>query len=113
MITALLYIYAGVAVVLALLVAADQLYRARPLPRVQQRQLPPLPGAYAEDVRIRIPSSRSRRAQAELYEDLQARSLACQGQCLGSRRTLHEDHGDGTATCTRCGTPRHTTTDGA
>jgi len=110
-IAVLLYIYAAVAVVLALLVAGDRLYRSRPLPRVTQRQLPPLPGAYAEDVRTRIPSSRSRRTARVLEEDLRAVSLSCEGQCRG-RTALHEDHGDGTATCTRCGTPRATTTDG-
>lgn len=28
----------------------------------------------------------------------------CEGTCPGI--TVHEHHGDGTATCTRCGTPR-------
>lgn len=28
----------------------------------------------------------------------------CEGTCSGA--TAHEHHGDGTATCTRCGTPR-------
>ncbi|MDX2700340.1 hypothetical protein [Streptomyces ipomoeae] len=30
--------------------------------------------------------------------------VECEGTCSGA--TTHENHGDGTATCTTCGTPR-------
>ncbi|MEW2570464.1 hypothetical protein [Streptomyces sp. NPDC047070] len=114
MITVLLYAYAAAAVVLALLVVGDQLFGSRPLPRVVQRQLPPLPGAYAEDVRTRVVSVRSRRAGATDSSRFGVagclRFLLCEGHCVGL--THHEDAGDGTSTCRRCGTPRSTTTDG-
>lgn len=86
---------------------ADRLREARPLPRVVQRTLPPLPGAYVEDVRRRIPGRHGRRARPEIGGLL----LPCEGTCRG--RTRHEDDGDGTATCMPCGTPRPVTTDGA
>lgn len=105
MIIVLFYIAVFAALGVAAFAVAERVAWARPLPRVTQRQLPPLPGAYAEDVRTRIPSRLSQRARPALYEDLQATSLHCEGPCL-ARHTLHENHGDGTATCTRCGTPR-------
>lgn len=111
MIIVLFYLAVFAALAVAAFAVAERVAWARPLPRVTQRQLPPpLPGAYAEDVRTRIPSRRSRRAVPALYEDLQATSLPCEGRCL-ARTTLHEDHGDGSATCTRCGTPRSTAFD--
>lgn len=85
----------------------------RPLPRVTQRRPPPLPGAYAEDVRIRIPSSRTRRTRGAVAvrqgEAGERRFLLCEGDCVGL--THHEDAGDGTATCPGCGTPRSTELD--
>ncbi|MEV0112329.1 hypothetical protein AB0H77_03595 [Streptomyces sp. NPDC050844] len=87
---------------------ADRLREARPLPRVvQQTTLPPLPGAYVEEVRRRIPGRNGRRARPASGGLL----LPCEGACEG--RTRHEDDGDGTATCIPCGTPRPVTTDGA
>jgi hypothetical protein len=50
-------------------------------------------------------------AQASAAVSGQRLLLACEGHCRG--RTRHEDHGDGSATCTGCGTPRTTATDGA
>lgn len=85
-------------------IVADQLDARRSLPPVTQRTLPPLPGTYVEEVRSRVPS-RLKYSPGELLV------LACEGYCSG-RTARHEDAGDGTATCTRCGTPRHTTTDG-
>lgn len=44
---------------------------------------------------------------SETYAGFQAAArpeLPCEGTCQGARP--HEDHGDGTATCTGCGTPR-------
>lgn len=46
---------------------------------------------------------------SETYAGFQAAArpeLPCEGTCRGARP--HEDHGDGTATCTDCGTPRVT-----
>ncbi|MFF5004656.1 hypothetical protein ACFY3G_17715 [Streptomyces phaeochromogenes] len=92
---------------------AGRLDAARPLPRVTQRQLPPLPGAYVEEVRYRIPGrlSRGRRAGPTPDEGGRFLLLACEGYCAG--RTPHEDDGDGTGTCRACGTPRSSTPDGA
>ncbi|QQM44977.1 hypothetical protein [Streptomyces liliifuscus] len=87
---------------------ADRLREARPLPRVVQRTLPPLPGAYVEDVRTRIPGRHGRRARP--VSVVCGLLLPCEGTCRG--RTRHEDDGDGTATCMPCGTPRPVTTDG-
>lgn len=90
------------------LAVAEQLREARPLPRVTQRTLPPLPGAYVEDVRARIPGRHGRRARPASGGC--GLLLPCEGTCRG--RTRHEDDGDGTATCLPCGTPRPATTDG-
>ncbi|MGW3417026.1 hypothetical protein [Streptomyces phaeochromogenes] len=98
----------AVALLFAVLAVAEQLRETRPLPRVMQRTLPPLPGAYVEDVRTRIPGRHGRRARpASAGCGL---LLACEGTCRG--RTRHEDDGDGTATCMPCGTPRPVTADG-
>lgn len=91
-----------------------RLVEARPLPRVTQRQLPPLPGAYVEEVRTRIPgrlSLHGRRPCPASDEGGQMRLLPCEGYCPG--RTPHEDDGDGTATCMPCGTPRAAADHGA
>lgn len=102
----LFYAAVFVGLIFTAAVVAERMTGGGPLPPVTQP--PPLPGAYAEEVRSRVQSSRSRRVRSEVSEDLQGVSFTCEGHCR-ARRTLHEDHGDGTATCTRCGAPRHTT----
>jgi hypothetical protein len=50
-------------------------------------------------------------AQASTAVPGQLRLIECEGHCGGLTR--HESDGDGTATCTGCGTPRTAATDGA
>jgi hypothetical protein len=45
---------------------------------------------------------------ARFHTDPAPPAADCEGTCAGS--TTHEDDGDGTATCTGCGTPRTTDT---
>ncbi|MFI6274275.1 hypothetical protein [Streptomyces sp. NPDC050988] len=93
---------------------AEELREARPLPRV--KQLPPRLVAtpswvYGDVLRERHRARRARQAMSSNSEGGRLVRLSCEGHCAGS--TTHEDDGDGTATCRRCGTPRSSTPDGA
>ena len=103
-ITALFYAAAFVGLFFAAQAVADRVYGGRPVERVTQRPPQRVPSWVYTD-RLKARRRHGRHARPDADEDGHMLLLPCEGYCR-SRATRHETDGDGTATCTRCGTPR-------